>query len=173
MYSKERQKEHISLIRRILVIKPEAGILEVKASLSKQKKPVLLDKDYINRLVNKIRKERASRLDHYTVNKVLAEFQDEVAELKKKLWLIITNPENSERDRISAIRELRNSSKDLFDKMGDAGVFTRKLGEIEIGKGLSQEEQDLIKRVISLNYGKEPEPKTTRPADTGEKDKRE
>jgi len=161
MYSKERQQEHIGQIRRILVIKPEASILDIKESLSKQRSPLDLDKDYINKLVNRIRKERAKRLDKYTINVILANFQDEVEELKKRLWLIITNPNSSDQSKISAIRELRTSSKDLFDKMFDAGVFKRKLGEIEIGKTLSAEEQDLIKQAIELNYGTEEDPNST------------
>jgi len=161
MYSKERQQEHISQIRRILVVKPEASILDIKESLSKQRSPLDLDKDYINKLVNRIRKERAKRLDKYTINVILANFQDEVEELKKRLWLIITNPNSSDQSKISAIRELRTSSKDLFDKMFDAGVFKRKLGEIEIGKTLSSEEQDLIKQAIELNYGTEEDPNST------------
>ena len=161
MYSKERQQEHISQIRRILVVKPEASILDIKESLSKQRSPLDLDKDYINKLVNRIRKERAKRLDKYTINVILANFQDEVEELKKRLWLIITNPNSSDQSKISAIRELRTSSKDLFDKMFDAGVFKRKLGEIEIGKTLSSEEQDLIKQAIALNYGTKEDPEST------------
>ena len=104
-YSKEQQQEHISQIRRILVIKPDSTILGIKETLAKQRTPLNLDKDYINRLVNKIRKERAKRLDYYTVNKVLAEFQDEVDELKKRLWLIITNPESSEKIGRASCRE--------------------------------------------------------------------
>ena len=133
MYSKEKQQEHISQIRRILVIKPDSTIFEVKEALMRQGKPLSLDKDYINKLVNKITKERAKRIDRYTIGVVLANFQDEVIELKKRLWIIIVNRESSEKDKISAIRELRNSSKDIFDKMFDAGIFNKQLGEIGVG----------------------------------------
>ena len=158
-YSKEQQQEHISQIRRILVIKPESTIREIRDALAGMKNPLNLDKDYINRLVNKIRGERARRLDFYTINKILVDFQDEIAELKKRLWIIITDPASSEKDKIAAIRELRTSSKELFDKMFDAGVFKRKLGELEVGKALTQEEQDLIKKAVDLDYGK-PKPDT-------------
>ena len=77
-------------------------------------------------------KERAERLDRYTINIVLARFQDEADELKKGLWLIINNPKSTDQSKISAIRELRNTSKDLLDKMFDAGIFRRKLGEGDI-----------------------------------------
>ena len=131
-YSEERKQEHISQIRMILVVKPESSISDIKKALGKQRNPLNLDKDYIHKLAIKIRKERTKRLDHYTINKVLAEFQDEIGELKKRLWIIITNPDSTEKDKIAAIRELRTSSKDLFDKMFDAGIFSRKLGELEI-----------------------------------------
>ena len=131
-YTKERQLEHISQIRRILVIKPESTILEVKDALMNQRNPLSLDKDYINKLINKIRRERIKRLDGYTVNVVLAKFQDEMEELKKRLWIIITEPMTEDKDKIAAIKEIRNSSKDLFDKMFDSGIFERKLGEIGI-----------------------------------------
>ena len=149
-YTKERQKEHMSQIRRILVIKPESTILEVRDTLVRQVKPLKLDKDYINRIINKIRKERANRLDHYTINVVLAKFQDEMEELKRRLWIIITKGESTEKDRIAAIKELRNSSKELFDKMFDAGIFERKLGEIGI--------EDKSKTLTNLL--KDAEPKT-------------
>jgi len=164
-YTKERQKEHISQIRRLLVIKPEASIFDIKEALANQRKPLKLDKDYINKLVNKIRKERAKRLDYYTINVVLAKFQDEILELKKRLWVIITNAESSEKDKIAAIRELRTSSNDLFNKMFDSGVFTKKLGKLEIGSKLSEEEQELLKRAIDLDYDKPNEPSTTREKD--------
>ena len=150
-YTKERQKEHMSQIRRILVIKPESTILEVRDTLARQIKPLKLDKDYINRIINKIRKERANRLDHYTINVVLAKFQDEMEELKRRLWIIITKGESTEKDKIAAIKELRNSSKELFDKMFDAGIFERKLGEIGI--------EDKSKTLTNLLKNAEPKTK--------------
>ncbi len=133
MYSKEKQQEHTSQIRRILVMRPDATILGVQDLLQKQRKPLKLDKDYINRLINKLRKERAKRLDHYTVNKVLAEFQDEIKELKKRLWAILNNAGSTPKEKIMAVKELRSSSVDLFDKMFDAGIFEKKLGEVRLG----------------------------------------
>ena len=148
--SKETQREHISQIRRILVIKPDSSIREVKEALANRTKPLNLDKDYINKLVNKIRVERTKRLDGHTINVVLAKFQDETEELKKRLWTIIIDHGSLEKDKIAAIRELRNSSKDLFDKMFDAGIFERKLGDIGI--------EDKSKTLTNLL--KDAEPKT-------------
>jgi len=155
MYSKEKQQEHISQIRRVLVIQPNATILGVQAILAnKKKQPLKLHKDYINRLINKIRKERAKRLDNYTVNVVLAKFQDEVEELKRRLWLIITNAMTPDKDKVAAIKELRQSSKDIFDKMFDSGIFTKKIGELTVDRKFSKEEQELLDKAIELDYGK-------------------
>jgi len=149
IYTKERQQEHISQIRRILVIQPESSIANIKDALAKQRNPLSLDKDYINKLVRVIREERSKRLDNYTINVVLAKFQDEIDELKKRLWLIITNSESSEKDKISAIRELRASSKDLFDKMFDAGIFNRKLGKFTLG---ISEQDEILKALKHGGY---------------------
>ena len=148
---KEKELEYISQIRRILVIKPDSSIREVKETLLNQRKPLNLDKDYINKLINKIRVERTNRVNYYTINVVLAKFQDEVEELKKRLWLIITSPGSLEKDKIAAIKEIRNSSKDLFDKMFDAGIFERRIGEIGI--------EDKSQTLTNLLKNAEPETK--------------
>ncbi|HOM27125.1 MAG TPA: hypothetical protein PKV21_06430 [bacterium] len=153
-YSEERQQEHIRRIRRVLVMKPNASILDIQKELEKSKVPIHLNKDYINRLLRKIRKERIKRMDYYTINKVLAEFQDEIEELKRRLWIIIKDKDSSKKDKILAIKELRTSSNDLFDKMFDAGIFERKLGQLEIENSLSEEERDLIKKVLDIEYNK-------------------
>ena len=68
------------------------------------------------------------------------------------------------RDKLNAIRTLRDIRTKLFDIKLGAGVFSRKLGEIGTGKILTQEEQDLIKKAIELDYSKptEPEPKANK-----------
>lgn len=147
-YGKEKIQEQISQIRRILVIKPDSTIPDVQGALARQKKPLKLDKDYVNKLIKKIRKERIYRLDRYTINKVLAEFQDEVEELKKRLWVIINSSDSSHRDRVSAVKELRNSSKELFDKMFDAGVFTKKIGEMEVKGKLDTKDINVISKAL-------------------------
>lgn len=159
----ERQKEHIARIRQVLVMKSNATILKIKKILEEDfDDPLKLDKDYINRLVNKIRGERAKRIDYYTLNQKLAEFEDKLNESDLRLWAIVNEPFSDTKNKIAALREIRNNNKELFDKMFDAGVFKRKIGEIEIGEKLSDEEQDLLKKAIELSYetNKKTKPKT-------------
>jgi len=131
-YSKEQQEYHIKMIRRVLVMNPNASIREIRETLQKQRKPLKLDKDYIHKLLKKIRKERAYRIDYYTLNKKLAEFEDKISESDLRLWSIVTNKNTTNMEKIAALREIRNNNKELFDKMFDAGVFERQLGKLNV-----------------------------------------
>lgn len=154
-YSKEKEKQFLERIRSLIVKQSDLTILEVQAILEKDgRDPLHLDKNYINKLINKIRKGRAERMNHATVNYYLGKFEDEVDSVKKKLWAIIQNPETFNKDKISAIRELRNSSVDLFDKMFDAGVFEKKLGVLKVQDVLSEEESAAITK--SLEHALKP-----------------
>lgn len=148
-YSKERQKEHISHIRRILVVKPDSSILQVRDLLKKQKIPLSLDKDYINKLVNKIRNERAERINYYTLNKKIAEFEDKLNESDLRLWAIINSSNSTNIERISALREIRQNNKEMFDKMFDAGTFEKQLGKVKVESGLDEKDEELIKKAIA------------------------
>ena len=142
-YSKEKIEEVKKQIRRCLVEDSRASSQKIADKLG-------YDRKFIWRLKKKIHEERAKRFDHYTVNTVLAEYQDEDYELGKMLWDIINDSETSIKEKILAIRELRNGNKELFDKIADAGVFERKLGEIGI--------EDKSKTLTNLL--KDAEPKT-------------
>lgn len=147
-YNKERQKEHLARVKRILVINSNISVARIMEELKKSKNPLILDKDYALKLVNKIRKERTKRFERYTVDKVLVGFQDEVEELKKNLWNIINGRETEPNEKTSAIRELRNSSKDLFDKFFDSGIFERDLGKLKMKKEISDEDKKLLNQAI-------------------------
>lgn len=156
-FSKEKIEEVKKQIRRCLVEDSRASNQEIADKLG-------YDRKFIWRLKEKIYKERAKRFDHYTVNTILANFQDKDYEFCKILWKIINDSETTVKEKILAIRELRNSNRELFDKMADAGVFERKLGKLEIGKKLTPEEEALIKKAIALDYGvKKPDKKIDKP----------
>ena len=129
--SKETQQEHISWIRRILVMDPNITIPGIRDVIEKSygRKMAV---DYIWRLLKKIRGERVKRFENATLTKFLARFADIVTESDKKLWFIANDKDNSEKDRIAALREIRNNNRDLFDKMFDSGIFEKKLGELGV-----------------------------------------
>lgn len=134
-------KQYISRIRRILVLKPDASVREVGEILG-------IDKDYANKLLNKIRKERAKRMDLKTVNLVLAEFEDIMSESDKKLWAIVNTENQDTKSVIFALKELRNNNVALFDKMFDAGIFERQLGKLKTEEKMNDEERVVLDKII-------------------------
>ena len=148
-YSKEKTKQLLERIRRVLVMNPRISVLDIQSALENSKKdPIHLDKDYINRLRNKIEEERANRYHNYTVKKVLAKHQDELEEMKLRLWAIANNKESNNQERTSAIREIRNANKDIFDAMFNSGLFTKDLGKIDTGMG------EVLKAIQSIETDK-------------------
>ena len=151
-YSEERKKEHLAVVRQLLVVMPDISASEMTRVLEREK-GYKFDRKYTNTLMRKVQGARAERINRQTINHYLGKFEDEVEELKKNLWLIIKTNNTSDKDKVAAIKELRNSTVALFDKMFDAGVFERNLGKIKNEDGLSQEDKDIIAN--ALNYAKE------------------
>lgn len=145
--SKEKIEEIKNQVRRCLVEDSRASSRKIAEQLG-------YDHKFICRLKKKIHAERAKRFDNYTVNTILATFQDKDYEFCKILWDIVGDSKTSIKDKIAAIKELRSSNKDLFDKMADAGIFTKKLGELVVDRKFSKEEQELLNKAIELDYGK-------------------
>ena len=150
--SKEQRSEFKELIRRLKVMNPRISVLKVQDALKKRNPPIHLSRVYVNDLLKEIAKENAERYKNVTIDLVLSSFQDEVEELKGRLWEIINDRNSNYSEKINAIRELRNSSRDVFEKMFDAGVFDRNIGKIMINN-LSEEEKDLIAQAIKMDYG--------------------
>ena len=153
-YAKEKELEFTAIIRGILVKRPNISIRQIREVLISGKTPLPLDKDYIHKLVKKIRVDRTKRLDYYTVNHVLAKFEDEVEELKTRLWAIITDPKGKAGDKSYAIKVLIDSQDKLLDRMFDAGIFERKLGSLSSEHKLSEESQALVDKALDYALGK-------------------
>lgn len=171
-YSKEKQDEIIARIRSFLVRKPDLTIREVQDLLAGSHQSMKLDKNYVGKLLNKIRKERTVRLNNYTVNVTLAKFEDEAEDLKARFYAIVTDRGEkqeimdkdgkptgtfawvrkppSHRDVTNALKEIRQTSIALFDKMFDSGVFERQVGNIRVEDKLSDEEEEKIKNAINF-----------------------
>ncbi len=92
---------------------------------------IRLDIDYIGRLRDKILRERAQRADRQVLSSSLAAFEDVLTETTKIAWQIALSNQSTRKERIAALKEIRESHNDLFDKLFDSGVFDRKLGVVE------------------------------------------
>lgn len=160
----DKHSEYLERVRAIIVRRPDVSIRQIKKILEEHPKaPIKLTKDYIMLLVRKIRKNRGQRLNSYTVNVILGQFEQEVEELKKQLWTIVSNPVGSDKVKVAAIKEIRSSSMALFDKMFDAGLFEKNLGKLDIDQKLSEETEAMIAKAISHGYGERDTKNSTKP----------
>jgi len=160
-------------VRSVLIRKPRASQYELAKVLG-------IDKDVALRLKKQVIAENTSRISDQKVNEEIGKLEAEYEQLALECWQIITQDvrkikttkvvdgKKVEVDRevlitagekLNAIKTIVDTRKNLFNIKFDAGVFSRKLGELELGKELSQEERDLIKKAINLDYGKRPKPK--------------
>ena len=154
-YGKDRERYYISRIRALMVRKPDISIKEIQQTLMAHPvDPLKLHQDYINKLRKKILVERTKRLDTYTVRVHLAELEDETLDLKQRLWSIIQSKHTDAKDKIKAIKELRDSSHKLFDAMMDAGVFERQLGKLKTEDQLSDEDKDFVTNALNHAFPK-------------------
>ncbi len=144
-FSEERKKEIEKQVRRCLVEDKKASSREIAKKLD------FTDHKYICKVINKIRKERAERFNHYTIDKVLSEYQDNSYERKREL-LEIKNTAKNPRVKINAIRELRNEDTVMFNMIADAGVFERKLGELSVKDKTAIKNLDNLPKDVQRKY---------------------
>lgn len=90
------------------------------------------DKNFIATRLQKIKRARVHKFHHYTVKKYLAKYQEEIQMLNEELLSIINNNLAKPAERATAVRAYAQNSKELFDKMFEAGIFEKKLGEVDV-----------------------------------------
>lgn len=148
--SKEKTREIVENVRREMVKNPHITIFELQDILC-EKYNHIFDKNFLGKLKNKIHRERANRVNK-TLNYELACLEDTINEIAKILWKIIDNPDTSNRDVISAIRELRSAKSMLLEAMFNAGIFERQLGIVKPEKKLSEEEKAKLEKIIATVF---------------------
>jgi hypothetical protein len=151
-----------------MVRNPQVTVRECQSILGSLKTPLPLDRNYVNKLMRSVHRDRAFRLNQKTLSEMLSKFEDETEELKVKLWSIVLDKNAVDRDRINAIKELRNMTSVLVDRMFDAGVFERNLGKIKTESSLTKEEEKQISRALIYAKATEPDEQEETPIDVDE-----
>ena len=128
-YSKEKQKEHMAKIRQIIVINPNASILQIQTVLEKNNYP--LDKNYIGKLLRKIASERASRYNSAAAHTAIAKFEDFVKYVENEL-LKIAKESPSDMVKTVALSNTVKHHKEVLNLQFDMGVFERKIGSSKV-----------------------------------------
>ncbi len=122
-YSKIHEQEFVGKIRQVLVINPNATILGIQKILSNN--GIELDKDYINKLLKKIRGERAHRYNNIAKQEAMAKFEDFILYAREK-FLKIYQTSNNDMVKTAALNHASNQYKDLLKMQLDVGVFEEK-----------------------------------------------
>jgi hypothetical protein len=107
-----------------------------------------LERHYLGKLMKEVNAERVRRADRQTLNFALASFEDTMTEIVKVAWNIANSSWMNPQARVQALREIREAHNDVFEKLFDAGVFNRKLGEIDLtirNAPLPEEKKKLIR----------------------------
>lgn len=149
-YSKEQKLEHIERVKRVLAKEPNISVSRIVALIRTGQRPLPVTWDYINGIVAKIRRQRIYRMDYYRVKEWLAEFENVLGEANRHMWNIITNQQAEDKDKIAAVRALRENSVALFDKMFDAGIFERKLGEMVVKGKLDEGDKMFLDKALKF-----------------------
>ncbi len=182
-WTQEKKDSMREKVRSILVRKPTASQFELAKILT-------INRATASKLKAEVERENTERISSQIVNVEVGKMEAEYNQLALECWQIITNETRKVkiikkneltkaeelqevevsipiREKISAIRTLIQAKETLFNIKFDAGIFSRKIGEVDLGKKLTTEELDMIKRAINLDYGRpEPKPEPDKPSTT-------
>jgi len=124
-------KEYLkSLIRRALIRDPNISVRALADTLGIDKNTAL---KYRKEVVEENKKELENeirRIQKISLEEEIANWEIELKELIRELWMIISSGESSKRDRVNAIKTLIESKKQLFDLKFDAGLFIKKVNPL-------------------------------------------
>ena len=158
-YSKEREQYHISRIRSILILRPDATFDEIAEALSASTEaPLALERHYISKLKKKIYAERLRRNDNLNRNARIAYIQDKKKVVEQRLWQEATNMKNPGVVRVMALEKIMKNELELLAAEMDAGCYERKIGTLDVNAKvehqhtLAPELLDPIMRALR-NYG--------------------
>ena len=129
------------LIRKALIRDPSVSVRRLAELLNIDKNTAL---KYRNEVVEENRarmQEEIEKLRKRSLEEEIVGFEEEAKELIIELWKIISKVDSSKKEKISAIRTLVNTRRQLFDLKFDAGLFARKLGEMDLNVS------DLVKKI--------------------------
>jgi len=165
-WTKEYTEEMKNKVRSVLVRKPNASKYELAKILDINNKTAW-------KLKKKVQRENLERVDSQKIEGELAKIEAEYEALALECWRTITDNvrkiktknEKGEivetevvittADKARAIKNLIEIKKTLFNVKFDSGLFSRKIGEIDVNKKLNEEEEALIKKAIEYARPKE------------------
>ena len=129
-----------------------AMIRELRIGQYELAKIIGIDKKTALKLKKEIVEENTKWVSDQKIDEEIGKIETEYDQFAFECWQIIKDLNATNKDKTNAMRARIEAIKNLFNIKFDSGMFKRKLGKLEIGKVLSQEEQDLIAKAIDLDH---------------------
>lgn len=139
--SDDTKNEHLALIRRVLVQRPDASLREIREALEKIKRPLHLR--YINKIVKKIRSEHGKRIENQLLSVEISKYEDSAKLVIEELWKL-SKSSSDDRARVSALKAIMDSHDMLLNRKFDAGVFEKNLGSVKVNHSIAEYKISII-----------------------------
>lgn len=160
-YSKEREQYHISRVKSVMILAPDAGLEQIQEALeASTQDPLRLDRDYISKIRRKIYAERLQRNNNLNKGARIAYIQDKKKAVEQRLWGEATNMKNPGVVRVMALEKIVKNELDLLKAEMDAGLYERQIGTVKVsGEVEHQHTHVLVPEVLDpimrafRNYG--------------------
>lgn len=117
-------------IRRLLIMDGNMTNLELVKQLNQIGIPFAIE--YVSKLRRKVIQQKLSERKSWVLTQYLQHFADTMNEADRKLWQIATDKGSKDGDRIYALSQIRENRKAVFDKLFEAGIFEKELGNLKI-----------------------------------------
>lgn len=161
LYSKEMEREYIARVRRIMVQSRYISAKKVKEALETDSRhPLKLSLNYVDALMKKIRRARASDVERHTKSFVIGEFSETVGFLNERLWMVLNSEKTSPMTKVAAAKAIAELESMRIEKIFDSGLLERELGNItltqrsilkaEVAQTATQKTLELIQSQMSV-----------------------
>ena len=120
-------KAHIS---RLLIMDGSATNIEIVRALNKI--GIRIGSDHVAKLRRKIATEKLHRDTHWTIEVFLKNYLDAIKLSDRLLWKIASDHSEKGPVKIMALANIRENGKAVFDKLFEAGIFRKQLGELNL-----------------------------------------
>jgi hypothetical protein len=132
VYQAEAREIHKASIRRLLAVNPQMSIKDLSANLAKNGINLGIGNHYLKKMRDKVQRELVERMNRTTVNQALSAYIEVLNETSQRMWMILSDPHATHKDKIAAARVINDAHDKVFDKMFASGLFTKDNGVLTI-----------------------------------------
>ena len=153
-FSHEKIYELKEKVRFEMTKSPHVSIVDLQQILSEYYGH-RFDKNFVNRLKNKVHRERVLRLNFASLNENLAEMEDLCNFARYELVGIIFNESKQYKpsEIIAAFRTVFWAEMTLFEAKLNAGIFEKAKQNQMKEQPLTKEQSDLLQKSLNYMYG--------------------